>query len=376
MTNSRTLGGEMLNLKKFYNNKTIVITGHTGFKGGWLASWLKIMGANVVGVAFDPPTTPSLFEQIELSETLIDLRFDINETEHLLATFHKYKPDFLFHLAAQPLVKSAYERPQETMQSNAMGTVSILEVLRRYSSKISVVFITSDKVYDNQEWVCGYRESDKLGGKDPYSASKAMAELAISTYCNSYFLDSPLLKVGIGRAGNVIGGGDWAENRIVPDVIKAWDNREFCEIRNPASTRPWQHVLEPLSGYLTLGVLLERKMLRNGEAFNFGPPANQDKSVKELVEKMSQHWPDKDVGINSPNVQEASEAGLLKLNCDKAKQLLNWEPTLGFEETVKMTVDWYRKFSMKDRSSMKEFTINQINKYIELGKLRKKTWSY
>lgn len=365
----------MLSLEDFYKDKTVLITGHTGFKGGWLASWLKIMGANVVGVALAPPTKPSFFEHVKLSEAIHDLRFNVNETEQLLSTLNKYEPDFLFHLAAQPLVKAAYECPQETMQSNAMGTVSVLEVLRRYNSKISVVFITSDKVYDNQEWVWGYRESDKLGGKDPYSASKAMAELAISTYCSSYFIDTPLLKVGVGRAGNVIGGGDWAANRIVPDVIKAWCHKESCEIRNPGSTRPWQHVLEPLSGYLTLGALLEKNTLKNGEAFNFGPHSSQDKSVKELVDKMGQHWPDKDVGIKPAAVHSAPEAGLLKLNCDKAKQLLNWEPTLEFEETVKMTVDWYKQFNMNDKSSMKEFTINQIINYIELGKLRNKSWS-
>ena len=358
-----------------YKNKAILVTGHTGFKGTWLSLWLKQLGASVSGASIDIPSEPSHFNAAKLTEQINDHRLDIRDGDALKKLIQDIQPDFVFHLAAQALVRPSYENPLETMATNAMGSANVLDALRALEKPVVAVMITSDKAYDNVEQVWGYREIDRLGGKDPYSASKGMAELAIRTYVESYFnaADSNV-RVGIARAGNVIGGGDWAVDRIVPDCMNAWSNNEEVEIRKPYATRPWQHVLEPLSGYLLLGAELSTNRKLHGEVYNFGPPAQQNHSVLELINEMSKLWDSvrwKDI---SNSQQHLHEAGLLKLNCDKALFDLKWLPTLDFEETVKMTVEWYKKYYQNSKKSMCNFSISQIEEYEQLARNRKLAW--
>ena len=265
----------------------------------------------------------------------------------------------------------------DTISTNVLGSASILEAVRDYKKPVVVVMITSDKAYDNVEWPWGYRETDRLGGKDPYSASKGMAEIAIRSYVESYFKDTKHnVRVGITRAGNVIGGGDWAQNRVVPDCIRSWSQNEPVEIRNPSSTRPWQHVLEPLSGYLTLGASLYENGDHHGEAYNFGPNLDQNYSVSELIVEMSKYWEKINWNDVSHKKDKFHEAGLLKLNCDKALCDLNWIPTLNFSDTVRMTVSWYKDYYQNEkRKSMYEYTVGQVNEYIDLAKKKKIEWS-
>jgi CDP-glucose 4,6-dehydratase len=361
-------------LKKF-KNKTVLITGHTGFKGSWLCAWLNLLGAKVVGLSIDIPSKPSLFSSSMLGSMVEDHRLDIRNAVAIKQLVNKIQPDFVFHLAAQALVRRSYEDPLETISTNALGTATILDAIRELDKKVVAVLITSDKVYDNVEWAWGYREVDKIGGKDPYSASKGMAELAIRSYIECFFKrpDSNV-KIGIARAGNVIGGGDWALDRIVPDCMRAWSKNELVEIRSPKSTRPWQHVLEPLSGYLTLALNLDKNSDNHGEAYNFGPPADQNYLVEELIFEMSKYWEKIKWNDVSNNSSHLHEAGLLKLNCDKALLELNWTPNLRFEETVKMTVEWYKEFYNNDGDKMHSFTISQIEEYSRLAQNRDKCW--
>jgi CDP-glucose 4,6-dehydratase len=280
---------EVMEIGKIFNDcyqgKKVLITGNTGFKGSWLSVWLYQLGAEVYGISNGIPTTPfSLFEDLLLDDKINYIAADIRDADKMKILFNEIKPDFVFHLAAQPIVLSSYNDPVETMTTNVMGTVNILEALRFLNHNCSAVIITSDKCYDNVEWLWGYKETDALGGKDPYSASKGASELMVKTYACSYFMkpQSQIRIISV-RAGNVIGGGDWAENRIVPDCIRAWLKNIPVEIRSPQSTRPWQHVLEPLSGYLQAGMRLSEDILMNGEAFNFGPNSDQNKTVKELI---------------------------------------------------------------------------------------------
>jgi len=360
---------------KEFNNKTILITGHTGFKGSWLSLWLSSLGANVIGISDKEVSRPSNYVTSGLSKIIDDRHFDIRDLIKLKKTFEDVQPDFVFHLAAQALVRPSYQEPLQTITTNAIGTANVLEAVRSLNKKTVVVMITSDKAYDNVEWVWGYRETDRLGGKDPYSASKGMAELAIRSYVESFFngCDSDI-RVGVARAGNVIGGGDWAQDRIVPDCMKAWADNQVVEIRSPHATRPWQHVIEPLSGYLTLAKDLAKDSKNHGQAYNFGPAADQNHSVSSLINEMSKYW--SQVRWNDvSNDEHVHEAGLLKLNCDKAMFDLDWKPTLQFEETVKMTVEWYSKFYQNPNDSMYEYTINQIDAYSSLAKLRKISWA-
>jgi len=360
---------------KEFNNKTILITGHTGFKGSWLSLWLSSLGANVIGISDKEVSRPSNYVTSGLSKIIDDRHFDIRDLIKLKKTFEDVQPDFVFHLAAQALVRPSYQEPLQTITTNAIGTANVLEAVRSLNKKTVVVMITSDKAYDNVEWVWGYRETDRLGGKDPYSASKGMAELAIRSYVESFFngCDSDI-RVGVARAGNVIGGGDWAQDRIVPDCMKAWADNQVVEIRSPHATRPWQHVIEPLSGYLTLAKDLAKDSKNHGQAYNFGPAADQNHSVSSLINEMSKNW--SQVRWNDvSNDEHVHEAGLLKLNCDKALFDLDWKPTLQFEETVKMTVEWYRKFYQNPDDLMYEYTINQIDTYSSIAKLRKISWA-
>ena len=358
-----------------FKGKTVLVSGHTGFKGSWLITWLTHLGANVVGMSNNIATEPSNYNVSGLANYISDNRLDIVDLKEVKKLMLSVQPDFVFHLAAQALVRESYDSPIDTMTVNAIGTANVLESLRSLSKPVVAIMITSDKAYDNVEWSWGYREIDKLGGKDPYSASKGMAELAIYSFVESYFKSSDSnVRVGITRAGNVIGGGDWAKDRIVPDCVRSWAENKVVEIRQPDATRPWQHVLEPLSGYLTLANELYLNDTYNGEAYNFGPPANQNYSVRDLIDEMSKYWTSVDWKDISNEVAHLHEAGLLKLNCDKALHDLNWQPTLDFNETVKLTANWYRTYYESTESIMYDFTISQINHYMELSSSRGTTW--
>ncbi len=362
---------------KVYKNKKVIVTGNTGFKGSWLCAWLLELGANVIGISNGIPTKPfSLFEELELEKKIQYFEEDIRNADAMKNIFNQVKPDFIFHLAAQPIVITSYNDPYETMTTNIIGTVNILEALRGLQNECIAIMITSDKCYDNVEWLWGYKETDILGGKDPYSASKGGAELMIKTYYHSYFSKSESkIKITSVRAGNVIGGGDWAESRIVPDCIKAWINKDVVEIRSPQSTRPWQHVLEPLSGYLLVGKCLFENKKLNGEAFNFGPNSDQNKTVLELIDALANVWGGKSEElfkvIPPPSFHEA---GLLKLNCDKALQLLEWKPVLNFKETTALTTEWYMIFHAKSKK-LHAYTVDQIKQYSLYASERELIWA-
>jgi CDP-glucose 4,6-dehydratase len=363
----------MLNV---FFGKTVLVTGHTGFKGSWLSIWLKMLEAKVVGLALDPNTIPSHFDAALLKEELADYRVDIRSSKMISDIIHDIKPDFVFHLAAQPLVRESYNNPIDTYSVNVMGTIHILDALRNLNKHCAAVFITSDKCYDNVEWTWGYRENDRLGGPDPYSASKGAAEIAIRSYVKSYFSNNDnKVHIGIGRAGNVIGGGDWALDRIVPDCVKAWSKNEIVQLRNPHATRPWQHVLEPLSGYINLAIELYKDPKLHGEPFNFGPPASQNHTVLELVKEMSLHWEK----VKWEDVSEINngpyESGLLKLNCDKALHFLNWEAVMNFEQTIQMTSEWYKAYYANEEISILEITKKQIAHYTHLAKQKNIKWA-
>ena len=363
-------------MKKIFKNKTVLITGHTGFKGSWLCTWLAHLGANVIGASIDIPSTPSNFSVSLIADVVEDYRVDVTDAKEIRLLIKKVRPDFVFHLAAQALVRASYRDPLETITTNAIGSANILDALRMLNKKVVAIMITSDKAYDNVEWLWGYRENDRLGGKDPYSASKGMAELAIRSYVESFFKSPESnVRVGITRAGNVIGGGDWASDRIVPDCMNAWSNGETVDIRSPHATRPWQHVLEPLSGYLVLASNIANDEKRQGEAYNFGPSADQNYPVSELINEMSKYWDQVKWNDISRKKNYIFESGLLKLNCDKALSDLDWHSTLQFDETIQMTVEWYKTYYQNKDQSMFDFTINQIQKYTKLANSRGLTWA-
>ena len=359
---------------KSYKNKKVLITGHTGFKGSWLSAWLIKNGADVYGISDEIPTEISNFSVIKLEEKMQDFRLDLLDKDALLKKIDQIEPDYVFHLAAQALVRPSYEDPLQTIKVNSIGTANILEVLRVLDRKVNAIMITSDKAYDNVEWIWGYKETDSLGGKDPYSASKGMAELVIKTYFNSFFnSEDSNVRLAITRAGNVIGGGDWALDRIVPDCIKAWAENESVVIRNPQATRPWQHVLEPLGGYLLLGSMLDQELDLNGEAFNFGPSAKNNFSVKQLIEEMQNHWSNVKWEDGSKDSNQVYEANLLRLNCEKSQQYLDWAPSLNFEETIEMTVTWYREY-YENNDDMLNFCLSQIQQYEDIAISRGASW--
>jgi len=361
-----------------YNGKTVLVTGHTGFKGSWLTTWLLKLGANVVGVSIDIPTTPSMFEELKLQEKIKHYKADIRDLEKMVSIISSEKPDFLFHLAAQPIVSTSYDSPIDTISTNVMGTANILEALKVTNLPCVGVIITSDKAYDNVEQVWGYKEDDKMGGKDIYSGSKGAAELIIRSYFYSFFNNAQQnVRLAIGRAGNVIGGGDWAKDRIVVDCMLAWSKGQSVEIRSPSATRPWQHVLEPLSGYLSLGSALYLDKSLHGEAFNFGPRAEQNHTVQQLLKDLSVSWHfDKleDAFTVTDNIP-FHEAGLLKLNCDKALASLKWQATMLYADTIQFTSQWYYSFYKKTDSNMYEETMSQIEAYEELAKSHKALWT-
>lgn len=361
-------------LESAFKGASVLVTGHTGFKGSWLTAWLKSLGANVTGISLDPITIPSHFNAANLAAGINDLRLDIRDLKSVESVIVKAQPDFVFHLAAQPLVRQSYDDPIGTWETNVMGTLNVLEGLRKLDRACVAIMITSDKCYDNVEWVWGYRETDFLGGPDPYSASKGAAELAIRSYIKSYFPPSSKVRLASARAGNVIGGGDWAADRIVPDCVRAWSLDQIVDLRNPRSTRPWQHVLEPLSGYLNLAIELTQHKDLHGEPFNFGPNAQQNHSVLDLVKCMGTYWDQVRWRDISENNLGPYESGLLKLNCDKALHYLQWHSVMGFEDTVRMTSQWYRSYYEKPES-IENITLQQISAYCELARRKGLAWA-
>ena len=359
-----------------YKGKKVLITGHTGFKGSWLTLWLSELGAVIHGYALPPPTDPSLFRLLKLHEVIDHHIEDIRDPSQLKKTIATVKPDIIFHLAAQSLVRDSYDSPLYTVEVNTLGTVHLLEAVRQLDFPVVLVMVTSDKCYENREWVHGYRETDPLGGHDPYSASKAAAEILISSWRDSFFPPARIAAHGVRvasvRAGNVVGGGDWTKDNLVPDCIRALQQGKVIEIRNPEATRPWQHVLEALGGYLLLGARLLDAPPSEAEAycsaFNFGPKADSSKRVRELVEEIIHCWGEgswRDVSSGrSPH-----EASLLGIAIDKAYHVLRWFPKLDFESTIRQTVDWY-KFLGRDPAHIREYTLKQIRVYQAADKNR------
>jgi CDP-glucose 4,6-dehydratase len=329
----------------FWRSKRVLVTGHTGFKGSWLSLWLQQLGANVVGVSLDPPTNPNLYQQARVAEGMLSLRADIRDGGKLKKIFTEHQPEILFHLAAQSLVRYSYREPVETYETNVMGTLHVLEAMRAANTTRAAVMVTTDKCYENREWDRGYRETDPMGGHDPYSSSKGAAELLIASYRNSYYpkVRYPDHKTAIAtaRAGNVIGGGDWAEDRLVPDIIRAFQKDETVHIRNPYAIRPWQHVLEPISGYLMLAEQLYTKGTQYAEAWNFGPLEKDAKPVKWIADKMVALW-----GGNAAWLQDTGdhphEAHYLKLDCSKAHSRLEWRPRWQLQEALQKIIEWHK----------------------------------
>lgn len=350
-----------------YKNKTVLVTGHTGFKGSWLAIWLKELGAEVVGYALDPPSDPNNFQATNLQEKTTHIHGDVRDLDHLLEVFNKYQPEFVFHLAAQPLVRLSYDEPKMTLDTNVGGTVNVFEAVRKTPGVKVLVNITSDKCYENREWVWGYRENDPMGGHDPYSASKGCAELVFNAYLQSFFSEKAAHSSNIGaasaRTGNVIGGGDWGQDRLVPDCIRALISGQKIGIRSPHAIRPWQHVLEPLSGYLGLGALLSQDPGKYSGAWNFGPEEGSHLTVAEMADRLIKYWGDGSWNdLSDP--QALHEAKLLKLNCDKAHAGLNWHSVLTIDGCLQMAADWYKKFyAGSQKEDMYPFCVEQIRKY-------------
>ena len=350
--------------KTFWQGKKVLLTGHTGFKGSWLSLWLQSLGANVVGYALAPPTNPSLFEAAQVAKGMISIMGDIRDLDKLQAVFIQQQPEIVIHMAAQPLVRYSYVNPVETYSTNVMGSVHLLEAARHTPSVRAIINVTTDKCYENKEWPWGYRENEPMGGFDPYSNSKGCAELVTAAYRNSYFnpehYDSHGVAVASARAGNVIGGGDWAEDRLIPDIMRAITNGEAVNIRNPHAIRPWQHVLEPLSGYLVLAQKLVEEGAGYAEGWNFGPNDQDAKPVQWIVEHLTQNWGNNaSWSVDSGN--HPHEAHYLKLDCSKAKSRLNWQPRWHLAEALEHIISWQKQY--QQGADIKAVTLAQINEY-------------
>lgn len=349
----------------FWSGKTVLLTGHTGFKGSWLSLWLQQMGAQVVGYALPPPTTPSLFEAADVARGMRSLVGDVRNLETLQAALAEHRPEIIFHMAAQPLVRYAYVNPVETYATNVMGSVHVLEAARQVGGVKAIVNVTSDKCYENREWIWGYRENEAMGGYDPYSNSKGCAELVTAAYRSSFFNPAQYDQHGVAlasaRAGNVIGGGDWADDRLVPDIMRAIVRGEAVHIRNPHAIRPWQHVLEPLSGYLMLAQRLWENGASYAEGWNFGPRDEDAKPVSWIVERLTHTW-----GEGASWVLDAGdhphEAHYLKLDCAKAKMRLDWRARWGLNDALDAIIDWHRAY--RHGENMREFSLGQIRQYL------------
>ena len=348
---------------KIFKNKKILITGHTGFKGSWLSLWFKSLGADVMGVSIDIPTKPSHFKLINLEKKIKNKFVDITDLKKLKKIFVTFKPDYVFHLAAQSLVKKSYKNPLFTYYTNAIGTLNVMESLVSLRNNCIAVIITSDKSYKNLEIERGYKETDVLGGADPYSASKASAELIIQSYFKSYLNDKKNIRIAVARAGNVIGGGDWSEDRLIPDCVRSWSKNEKVIIRNPDSTRPWQHVLDALYGYIILSINLRKNIKLNGQAFNFGPSMSNNYKVIDVLKLVKKLWQNILWKIIKVKRREF-ESSLLKLNSSKANSILKWRCNLSFKESIYFTTEWYRYFYTK-KKNMYDFSTKQINLYVK-----------
>lgn len=352
----------------FWKDKRVLMTGHTGFKGSWLSLWLQSMGAQAVGYALAPPTNPSLFETAEVAKGMTSIIGDIRDLEHLRKVFIEHQPQIVIHMAAQPLVRYSYIEPVETYSTNVMGTVNLLEAVRSTKSVKVVVNVTTDKCYENREWAWGYRENEAMGGYDPYSSSKGCAELVTAAYRNSYFHPDKYQEHGVaiasGRAGNVIGGGDWADDRLIPDIMRAITVGKPVHIRNPHAIRPWQHVLEPLSGYLILAQKLYEEGAAFAEGWNFGPNDEDAKPVQWIVEQLTKSWGEGASWVLDGG-EHPHEAHYLKLDCSKAKSRLDWHPRWHLDDALKEIVEWQR--ANQDGKDVREVTLKQIQRYVVAG---------
>ena len=345
----------------FWQGKKVIVTGHTGFKGAWLSLWLQHLGAEVVGFSLDPPSDRNLFEVADVSRDMLDRRGDVRDLKCLIQCMEQHAPDVVFHLAAQALVRPSYTTPVETYATNVMGTVNVLESIRHCPSVKSAVFVTTDKCYENRESLRGYREEDPMGGHDPYSSSKGCAELVVSAYRRSFFeSSSSAVNVATVRAGNVIGGGDWATDRLVPDMISGLVERNAFVIRNPAAIRPWQHVLEPLRGYLMLAERLHGESRKWSQAWNFGPSQEDAQPVSVVADLMVELWGDGH-WTTDEKPGAVHEARLLQLDCSKARHELKWTPRFDLRDALQCTVEWYRAATEKE--DMRDFTLQQIVEY-------------
>ena len=358
----------MQNILSVYKGKKVLVTGNTGFKGSWMTMMLLNFEAQITGYALEPPTNPSVYKKLTLNNKVTQYINDIRSYSDLKDCISKTKPDIIFHLAAQPLVRLSYENPKETFDVNITGTVNLLEAVRELNFSTKIICVTSDKCYENQEWMYGYREADPMGGYDPYSASKGADELIISSYRNSFFHPKTINKHGVKlasvRAGNVIGGGDWAKDRIVPDCIRSLEKNEEIYVRNPYATRPWQHVLEPVTGYLLLGAKMFDEKVSDEylcSAFNFGPLISSNKSVQKLVDEIILNWGNGKWTHDA--LESVHEASLLNLTIDKAFHVLKWHPVWDFKETVSNTVQWYKRNYSGD--DLEQFTLEQIKHYLD-----------
>jgi CDP-glucose 4,6-dehydratase len=353
-------------LQQTYQGKKIFLTGHTGFKGAWMLKTLSLLGAEVKGYALAPQTKDDLFNLINGDTICTSVIADLRDKKRLEGEIVSFQPDFVFHLAAQPLVRLSYEIPAETFEVNVIGTANVLDGVRLLEKPCAVVLITTDKVYHNNEWIYPYRENDRLGGYDPYSASKACAELVIDSYRNSFFntktYHTHQKAIAVARAGNVIGGGDWSKDRLIPDIAKAFAVEKPVVIRNPNSVRPWQHVLEPIMGYLLLGANLAGNPIQFSQAYNFGPHLSDALSVEEMLKLAIASWGKGEYVVEQVEGQP-HEAGLLKLDISKAISELQWQPKMNAQQAVSMTMDWYTEFS-KNKENISKFTELQINKFL------------
>ena len=360
---------EMLVKRNNWQGRRVLVTGHTGFKGGWLALWLHQLGAEVTGFALPAPTEPSLFDQARLAELVTHVEGDIRDAAAFGRAIAEARPELIFHLAAQPLVRASYADPVETYATNVMGTVHLLDACRRVDSVRAIVCVTSDKCYENREWVYPYRETDPMGGHDPYSSSKGAAELAIASFRRSYFADGPL--VASVRAGNVIGGGDWADDRLVPDIVRALLAGERPQIRNPQAIRPWQHVLDALSGYLLVGQRLLDDEDSVADAWNFGPADVDTRPVAWVADELLRLWGTE--GWDSPDLAQPHEANILKLDCSKARILLDWAPRLTLERALRLVADWHK--AVADGDDARALSIRQIQEFETLQAVGQTAWA-
>ena len=349
---------EPLNFEHIYAGRRVAVTGHTGFTGGWLCSWLNMIGADVSGYSLPPPTNPSLYDALGLKNRLASTIGDIRDAERVNAFFAERSPEIVFHLAAQPIVSAGYDDPRGTFETNVIGTLNVLEAARHSGNTRAVVCVTTDKVYKNKEWEWGYREIDALGGTDPYSASKSAAEMVVQTYQAALAPRTNGVLIAAARGGNIIGGGDWAENRVVPDFVRAAEARKPLVLRNPSATRPWQHVMALAHAYLVLGDRLMKGESSFADAWNFGPLEDSDRSVGNLVQALQSRWPDVEVELGPKTF---AESHYLHLSSEKARKRLEWTPPINFDRTMDLTVDWYRRHAAGDDARL--LTDLQIQHY-------------